>query len=268
MIIDRRSTAPPLVLIPASRAAGSTCDPAVDALAEHFRVITFSLADEPQSAAVRSRRVGFDNYVDQIVAVLDASADSTRGRSAASRSAALVALRFAARTRSGSTALVLASTPGPGWHLRPRHDSTRAAVAFGPCSWPKRRCALRRKLGARCRDAARTRRGSRCVRLRTLCTRPFRSRGWPTRAADRGIDVAQRLRARHGADARRHRRATARSCRAVGGHSALRRLIAGARSRACSSEPGISGTLTRPRAFARRRAPRSSTGTAAQHAAA
>ena len=45
----------------------------------------------------------------------------------------LVAIRFAARIPNERAALILASTPGPGWHLRPRHDVyARWPRLFGP----------------------------------------------------------------------------------------------------------------------------------------
>src|SRR3972149_4425334 len=45
----------------------------------------------------------------------------------------LVALRFAAREPGRTAGLVLVSTPGPTWHLRPRHELyARAPLLFGP----------------------------------------------------------------------------------------------------------------------------------------
>src|SRR3972149_3450488 len=45
----------------------------------------------------------------------------------------LVALRFAAREPGRTAGLVLVSTPGPTWHLRPRYELyARAPLLFGP----------------------------------------------------------------------------------------------------------------------------------------
>ena len=50
------------------------------------------------------------------------ASESNGPRSLASRSAGLVALRFAATRADRTAALVMVSTPGPHWHLRPRHE--------------------------------------------------------------------------------------------------------------------------------------------------
>jgi pimeloyl-ACP methyl ester carboxylesterase len=93
----------------------------VDALAKHFRVITFSLNDEPTADFAFDPQRPFDSYSSQVAAALDA-AGCERAVVCGQSFGGLVALRFAATTPSRTIALVLASTPGPGWHLKKRHE--------------------------------------------------------------------------------------------------------------------------------------------------
>jgi pimeloyl-ACP methyl ester carboxylesterase len=106
--------------------------PTVEALASHFRVVTFSLSGERSSGFAMDVARGFDNYVDQIARVLD----DRHLRSAIVCGVSfggLVALRFAAVRPERTAALVLVSTPAPGWHLRPKHTMyLKAPWLFGP----------------------------------------------------------------------------------------------------------------------------------------
>ena len=113
----------------------------------------------------------------------------------------------ASRTRS--RALVLASTPGPGWHLRPRHElyargpvALRTAVHRGSrrcgCDRNSRRAARRGAHGGASRD--------RSLRHASVGAGLAHADG-ATRAAHRHARRRDRLRTDHRADARRHRRA-------------------------------------------------------------
>jgi hypothetical protein len=64
-IIDR-GTGTPVVLIPGIQGRWEWMAPAVDALAERCRVVTFSLADEPSSGFAADPARGIDNYLDQL----------------------------------------------------------------------------------------------------------------------------------------------------------------------------------------------------------
>ena len=83
-------TGPPIVLIPGIQGRWEWMKPAVDALARHTRVITFSLADEPSSDGAFSLARGFDCYVDQVAEAMDVAgvrsalrADETAHRASA-----------------------------------------------------------------------------------------------------------------------------------------------------------------------------------------
>jgi len=119
--IDRgRGT--PLVLIPGLQGRWEYTQPTVDALARQFRVITFSLGDERTEPFPFEPDRGFDSYADHVAAVLD-TAGVTRAIVCGISFGGLVALRFAVRQPERVSALVLASAPGPGWHLKPRHEA-------------------------------------------------------------------------------------------------------------------------------------------------
>jgi pimeloyl-ACP methyl ester carboxylesterase len=69
-VIDR-GTGTPVVLIPGIQGRWEWMSPAVDALAERFRVVTFSLCDEPSSGFDVEPDRGVENYLAQIEQVFD-----------------------------------------------------------------------------------------------------------------------------------------------------------------------------------------------------
>jgi len=180
----------PLVLLPGVQGRWEYMRPTVDALARHFRVLTFSLGGERSSGWSYDRSKGLDSLVEQAEAALD-----DRGISAAIicgvSFGGLIALRFAAHHRARTLALVLASTPGPGWHLKRRHDVyARWPWVFGPAFFLETPWRLRRELRAALPDAA-ARRQFRLAQLGTLLAAPVS----PARIAERarligGIDAA------------------------------------------------------------------------------
>jgi pimeloyl-ACP methyl ester carboxylesterase len=106
--------------------------PAVDALSSTFRVITFPLCDEPSSDLEFDEGRGLACYVEQVRAALD-HYRIDRAIVCGISFGGLIALGFAAAHADRTTALVLASTPGPGWHLRRRHEIyARMPPPFGP----------------------------------------------------------------------------------------------------------------------------------------
>jgi len=132
MTLVELGTGAPLVFVPGLQGRWEYARPTVEALAEYFRVLTFSLGDEPSWQGAFDRRRGFDAYGDQIAAVLD-QADLERAVVCGLSFGGLAALNFASRFSDRVDALVLASTPGPGFTLRPRHQFyTRVPWLFGP----------------------------------------------------------------------------------------------------------------------------------------
>jgi pimeloyl-ACP methyl ester carboxylesterase len=92
----------------------------VDALAESCRVITFSLCDEPAAEYPFDPVRGLDNYVSQVDAALNELGVRKAAISGLSFGG-IIALHVAANRAEQATALILVSTPGPGWRLRPIH---------------------------------------------------------------------------------------------------------------------------------------------------
>jgi pimeloyl-ACP methyl ester carboxylesterase len=130
-IIDQ-GNGTPIVFIPGLQGRWEYTRATVDALAAYFRVITFSLADEPSARAEFDPARAFDSYADHVLAVMDSSGID-RAMICGLSFGGLTAIRFAARHPARVVGLILASTPGPGWHLRPRHDFyARWPWVFGP----------------------------------------------------------------------------------------------------------------------------------------
>ena len=69
-IIDR-GTGVPVIMIPGLQGRWEWMAPAIDALAECCRIITFSLCDEPSSGFPLDPKRGAENYLAQIETVLD-----------------------------------------------------------------------------------------------------------------------------------------------------------------------------------------------------
>jgi len=130
-IVDSGSGTP-LVLIPGLQGRWEYMRGTVNALAAPFRVLTFSLSPGHKSDGSSDRTYGLDDYASQVAAVLDAKAID-RAVVCGVSFGGLVALRFAAAQPARVMALILASTPAPGWHVRRRHEVyARAPWIFGP----------------------------------------------------------------------------------------------------------------------------------------
>lgn len=186
MHVIERGTGTPLVLVPGVQGRWEYMRRAIDALAEHFRVLTFSLAGERTSGQRYDRTRGFDGLADQVDAVLD-----SRGLPSAIvcgvSFGGLVALRYAATRPSRTSALVLVSTPAPGWHLRRRHDLyARLPWLFGPVFLAEAPWRMRDELNASMPDPVERRRFQR-EQLRTFLRAPLS----PTRMAARARLISQ-----------------------------------------------------------------------------
>jgi pimeloyl-ACP methyl ester carboxylesterase len=113
--------------------------PTVEALSRHFDVRTFSLRDDARS---------LDDYVDQVADVM-ARARFERAVICGVSFGGLIAARFAAMHGEQTRALVLASTPGPGFSLRPRHRVyAQFPWLFGPCFLAESPWRLRHEIAA------------------------------------------------------------------------------------------------------------------------
>jgi 2-hydroxymuconate-semialdehyde hydrolase len=88
--------------------------PAVDALARRARVVTFSLADEPTCDGRFDPAAGFDCYVEQVAAAMDAAGLRTAAICGVSYGG-LIAAAFAARHPARVSSLILVSAIPPSW---------------------------------------------------------------------------------------------------------------------------------------------------------
>lgn len=240
----------PLVLIPGIQGRCEYLRPAVEALARSFCVLTFPLCGERASGVGFDPRLGLDNYVAQVVAILDAQRID-RAAICGVSFGGLAAVRVAARHPERTAALILASTPGPAWRLRRRHQIyARMPWLFGLLFLAESPFRLRREL-----VAAFPRRGDRyrfgIQQLRTLFTAPLSL----SRMAERArlvstIDLVD--------DCRRVRAPTLvltgephlDRIVPVDSSSEYARLITGARI-GVVERTGHLGSITRPRDFAR-----------------
>jgi pimeloyl-ACP methyl ester carboxylesterase len=112
-IVDRGS-GEPIVVIPGVQGRWEWMKPGIDALGARGRVITFSLADEPSSAAHFDGGTGFWNYVEQVRNALDQSGIDKAAICGVSYGG-LIAAAFAARFPARATSLILVSALPPSW---------------------------------------------------------------------------------------------------------------------------------------------------------
>jgi pimeloyl-ACP methyl ester carboxylesterase len=146
-IVDN-GTGPALLLIPGIQGRWEYVGAAATALSAAFRVITFPLADEPRASFSFDRTLGFENYVQQVKGALD-QCGIDRAVVCGISFGGLIALRFAALYPERTRGLILASTPGPGWHLRRRHEFyARMPYVFGPLFLAESPLRLRREMAA------------------------------------------------------------------------------------------------------------------------
>jgi pimeloyl-ACP methyl ester carboxylesterase len=249
MKLVQLGTGAPLVFVPGLQGRWEYARPTVEALAEHFRVLTFSLGDEPNWNGPFDRRRGFDAYGDQIAAAVD-EAGIARAVVCGLSFGGLATLNFASRFGDRVDALVLASTPGPGFTLRPRHQLyTRVPWLFGLLFLVETPFRASAELRAALPSSA-DRRAFAWKMARTSVTAPLSASRMAARARLIGsFDAAAAC-----------GRITAPTLVVTGepsldfvvsveGTSQYSRLIAGART-AVLDRTGHQGTLTRPLEFA------------------
>lgn len=239
----------PLVLVPGLQGRCEYLQPAVDALARSFRVLTFALCGERASGMPFDPSRGLDNYLLQILGLLDAHGVD-RAIVCGISFGGLIAVRFAATHPERTLALVLASTPGPKPVLgRRQRLYARAPWLFGPLFLLESPRRLRPELVAAFPDRGARRRFA-AWQIRTLLRAPVSLRQMGARARIiQSLDLT--------GDCTRIAAPTlivageARLDRVVPVDSTLAyaRLIPGARC-AILEGTGHLGTITRPEAFA------------------
>ncbi|MBI2185585.1 MAG: alpha/beta hydrolase [Acidobacteria bacterium] len=112
-IVDRGGGTP-VVVVPGIQGRWEWMKPAIDALAQRCRVITFSLADEPSCDGPFDETRGFWSYVEQVRAALDV-AGIPRAAICGVSYGGLIAAAFAARYPERASSLVLVSALPPSW---------------------------------------------------------------------------------------------------------------------------------------------------------
>jgi pimeloyl-ACP methyl ester carboxylesterase len=112
-IVDRGGGTP-IVVIPGVQGRWEWMKPAIDALAQRSRVVTFSLADEPSCHTSFDVQRGFDCYVDQVRDALDA-AGIDRAAICGVSYGGVIAAAFAARYPERTASLVMVSALPPSW---------------------------------------------------------------------------------------------------------------------------------------------------------
>jgi 3-oxoadipate enol-lactonase len=139
---------PPLVLIPGIQGRWEYLRPAIDALARTFRVLTFPLCGERGGGQPLDPGLGVDNDARQVLAALDRGGIE-RAVICGISFGGLPAIRFAATSPERTSTLVLVSTPGPQWRLRPRHlFYTKLPWLFGPLFLAESPFRLRKEMAA------------------------------------------------------------------------------------------------------------------------
>jgi 3-oxoadipate enol-lactonase len=105
---------PPIVVVPGVQGRWEWMLPALHALSEGCRTISYSLCGDFGSGARIDPAIGFDNYLRQLDRVLDERGLETTAVCGVSYGG-LVALRYAATRPHRVSALILACSPAPGW---------------------------------------------------------------------------------------------------------------------------------------------------------
>jgi len=163
MIYDRGSGAP-VVVIPGVQGRWEWMTPALDALSAGCRTVSYSLAGDFGSGFKRGG--GFDAYLDQLDDVFR-RAELERAALCGVSYGGVIALCYAATRPQRVSALILVSSPGPGWTPNARQRQcirrpwlmTPEFVATGPSRlWPEIAAAFDRwpaRIGFALRYAAR-----------------------------------------------------------------------------------------------------------------
>jgi pimeloyl-ACP methyl ester carboxylesterase len=139
MRVVERGNGDPIVLVPGLQGRWEFHAPTVEALSRSHRVLTFSLGNAVPPHVVESgfsrileRSSQIDADADQIESALD-QAQVERAVICGISYGGLPALRFAATRPRRTAALILASAPGPQFHLISRHEMyARWPRVFGP----------------------------------------------------------------------------------------------------------------------------------------
>lgn len=251
--IVERGHGVPVVLIPGIQGRWQYFEPAFEALSSKCRAITFSLDGEPESGRRFDRTAGFDGLACQVDRVID-QLGIDRAVLCGVSFGGLVALRYAVTRPARTAGLILVSTPGPGFHLKPRHEIyAKLPWLFGPVFLAEMPSRVGREIAAAIPDRA-ARQRFRWHQVRTFLKAPLSLSLMAARA--RLIGGSRE------SDERRREAAMVRTPTLVlsgeshldyvvptEGTSEYATLIQGARG-VCLERSGHLGCITRPELFA------------------
>ena len=113
-----RGSGPPLIVVPGVQGRREWFAPTFDALSSRCRTISFTLAGDLGSGRKLDPALGFENYLRQVDEVFERTG-LTRAAVCGISYGGLIAVRYAALRPERVSALVIASSPGPGWKPDP-----------------------------------------------------------------------------------------------------------------------------------------------------
>ncbi len=125
-----RGSGPPIIVIPGVQGRFEWFTPTLAALGASCRTISYTLAGDLGSGRRLDPKLGFENYLQQVDEVFERTG-LTRAAVCGISYGGLIAVRYAASRPERVAALVIASSPGPGW----RPDPMQAACIAHP--WRK-----------------------------------------------------------------------------------------------------------------------------------
>jgi pimeloyl-ACP methyl ester carboxylesterase len=107
-------TGPPLIVVPGVQGRWEWIRPALESLQRRCWTISYSLCGDLGSGRRHDPARGFDNYLDQLDSIFD-RAGLERAALCGISYGGFIALRYAATRPDRVSALVLSSSPSPGW---------------------------------------------------------------------------------------------------------------------------------------------------------
>ena len=127
-------TGSPLIVIPGVQGRWEWLRPALDALTPRHRTISYTLSGDMGAELKYDPALGFENYVRQLDTIFERTG-LERAALCGISYGGLIAVRYAARRPNRVSAIVLASSPAPGWVPTPQQQRYlerpwRSAPAF------------------------------------------------------------------------------------------------------------------------------------------
>jgi len=105
---------PPIIVVPGVQGRWEWIRPALHGLQRRCRTISYSLCGDFGSGRRYERAKGFDNYLEQLDGIFD-QAGVERAALCGISYGGFIALRYAATRPHRVSALILSSSPSPGW---------------------------------------------------------------------------------------------------------------------------------------------------------